>query len=109
MEKTTNKENDWGHMTKVNMMDQKGYLERNGNSKKVMKPGKVGKPSKACVEMISASGEVWIRVMIELCQHVLDSKRMLNEWQSNTVCHCQISRTKEDINCNANKFVYSLQ
>ena len=47
---------------------------------KVMKPGKAAGPSEVCAEMISASGEVGVSVMMELCQHVLDGKRMADEW-----------------------------
>ena len=42
----------------------------------VMKPGKTAAPSKVYAEMISASGEVGVSVMVELCQHVLHEKGM---------------------------------
>ena len=35
---------------------------------KVMKPGKAAGPSEVCAEMISASREVGVSVMVELCQ-----------------------------------------
>ena len=34
---------------------------------KVIKPGKATGPSEVCAEMISASGEVGVSVMVELC------------------------------------------
>ena len=46
---------------------------------KVMKPGKAAGPSEVCAEMISASGEVGIGVMMELCQRELDGKGMPDE------------------------------
>ena len=47
---------------------------------KVMKPVKAAGPSEVCAE-ISASGEVGVSVMVELCQCVLDGKGMPDEWQ----------------------------
>ena len=52
---------------------------------KVVKPGKAAGPSEVCGEMISASGEVRISVMVELCQRVLDGKGMLDEWQTSVL------------------------
>ena len=46
---------------------------------KVMKPGKAAGPSVVCAEMRSASGEVGVSVMVELCQRVLDGKGMPNK------------------------------
>ena len=42
----------------------------------VIKPGKAAGPTEVCAEMISAGGEVGVRVMVELCQRVLDGKEM---------------------------------
>ena len=52
---------------------------------KVMKPGKAAGPSEVCAEMISASGEVGVSVMVELFQRVLDGKGMRNEWQTSVL------------------------
>ena len=41
---------------------------------KAMKPGKATGPSEVCAEMISASGEIGVSVMVELCQRVLEGK-----------------------------------
>ena len=46
---------------------------------KVIKLGKAAGPSEVCAEMISASGEVGVSVMVELCQRVLDGKGMPDE------------------------------
>ena len=45
-----------------------------------MKSRKAAAPSEVCAEMLSAGGEVRISVMVELFQHVLDGKRMPDEW-----------------------------
>ena len=44
---------------------------------------KVAGPSKVCVEMISASAEIKISVMIEAFHRVLNGKGMRNEYQTN--------------------------
>ena len=45
-----------------------------------MKAGKAAGPSEVSVEMIVASGEIGIGVMVELCQGVLDGRGMPDEW-----------------------------
>ena len=45
-----------------------------------MKARKAAGCSKVTVEMIAASGEIGIGVMVELCQGVLDGRGMLDEW-----------------------------
>ena len=49
---------------------------------KVIKPGKAVGPSEVCAEMASASVEVRVSVMVELCQWMLDGKGMPDEWQT---------------------------
>ena len=44
-----------------------------------VKAGKAAGPSEVSVEMIAASGDIGIDVMLELCQGVLDGKGMLAE------------------------------
>ena len=79
MEKIMNKENDWDHVTAASMVEgpiKNLTREEIAIAIKVMKPGKAAGPSEVCVEMISASGEVGVSVMVELCQRVLDGKGM---------------------------------
>ena len=45
-----------------------------------MKAGKASQPVEVNVEMIAASREIGIGVMVELCQGVLDGRGMLDEW-----------------------------
>ena len=47
---------------------------------KVVKPGKAARSSEKCTEMIYARREVGVSVMVELSQHVLDGKEMLDKW-----------------------------
>ena len=44
-----------------------------------MKSGKATGTSEVGVEMIVASGEIGVKVMMELCQRVLDSRGMPDE------------------------------
>ena len=58
--------------------------------------------------MISASGEVGVSVMVELCKHVLDGKGMPDEWQ--TIVLVPIFKGKESFrNCNTYKGVKLLE
>ena len=47
---------------------------------KYLKIGKVPGSTEAYVEMIQASGDVGIWVLIELCQGILDGKGMPKDW-----------------------------
>ena len=50
-----------------------------------MKAGMAAGPSEVSVEMIAASGEIGIDVMVELCQSVLDGRGMPDEWALSVV------------------------
>ena len=83
-----NKGNDWDHVTAASMVEgpiKNVTREEMAIAIKVMKPGKAAGPSKVCAEMISASKEVGVSVMVELCQRVLDEKRMPDEWQTSVL------------------------
>ena len=75
---------------------------------KVMKLGKAAGPCEVYAEMIFASGEVGINVMMELCQHLLDGKRMPDEWQTSVLV--PIFKGKGDVrNCNTYRGVKLLE
>ena len=75
---------------------------------KVIKPGKARGASEVCAEMISASEEVEISVIIELCQRVLKEKGMPDEWQTSVLV--PIFKENVDIrNCNTYRGVRLLQ
>ena len=66
---------------------------------KVMKPEKAAGPSEICAEMISASGEVGVGVMVELCQCMLDGKGMPDQFQTSVLV--PIFKEKGDVrSCN---------
>ena len=50
-----------------------------------MKSRKANGPSEVSVEMIVASGEIGVKVMMELCQCVLDSRGMPDEWKTSVI------------------------
>ena len=47
--------------------------------------GKAARPSKVSVEMIVSSGEIGVKVMIKLCQRVLDGRKMPDEWKISAI------------------------
>ena len=44
-----------------------------------MKLERVARPSEVNTKMIVASGKIEVKVMMKLCQHVLDGKEITNE------------------------------
>ena len=50
-----------------------------------MKSGKATGTSEVSVEMIVASGEIGVKVMMELCQRVLDGRGMPDEWKTSVI------------------------
>ena len=60
---------------------------------KAKKPGKEAGLTEVCAEITPAGSKVGISVVIELCQHVLDGKGMLDERIQ--VCWYQFSRERE--------------
>ena len=82
MEKIMNEEKEWDHMVETDVV--KGPVEKVVRNEIVeamqkMKSGKAKGPSEVSVEMIVASGKIGVKVMMELCQRVLDGRGMLNE------------------------------
>ena len=66
---------------------------RNGDSNKSDETRKAAGPSKVCADMISASGEVGVSVMVELCQRVLHGKGVQDKGK--LVCCYQFSKERE--------------
>ena len=88
MEKIMNEENEWDHMVEIDVVE--GPVEKVACSKIVeamqkMKSGMATGPSEVSVEMIVASGEIGVKVMMELCQRVLDGRGMPDEWKTNVI------------------------
>ena len=106
-----NKENDWDYVIAASMVE--GPIKNVTRKEmaiaiKVMKPGKAAGPSEVCAEMISASGEVGVSVMVELFQRVLDEKSMPDKWQTSVLV--PIFKGKGDVrNCSTYKGVKLLE
>ena len=111
MEEILNKENDWDQVTEASMVEgpiKNVTREKMSIAIKVMKPGKTAGPSEVCAEMISASGEVGVSVIVELCQRVLLGKGMPDEWQTSVLV--PIFKGKGDVrNCNTYRGVKLLE
>ena len=83
MKKIMNEENDWDQMTEVDAVEGPVEKVTRGevrNAVETMKRGKATGPSEVSTEMITASGEIGIDVMMKLCQDVLDGRGMPDEW-----------------------------
>ena len=76
MEKIMNEENKWGHMVETHVEGPVEKVTRNEimETMQKMKSGKATEPSEVSMEMIVASGVIGVKVMIELCQRVLDGR-----------------------------------
>ena len=90
MEKIMNEENEWNHMVKIDVV--KGPVEKVARNQIVeamqkMTLRKATGLSEVNVEMIVASGEIGIKVMIELCQRVLDGRGKPDEWKTSVIVH----------------------
>jgi len=77
-----NKENEWDHATEADMIE--GPVERITHDEIVKAFGSIKTreapgPSEMNTEMVIVSGETRIRVLMELYQRVLDSKRLPDE------------------------------
>ena len=82
MEKIMNEENEWDHMVETDVVE--GPVEKVARNEIVeamqrMKSGKATGPSEVSVEMIVASCKIGVKVMMELCQRVLDGRGMPDE------------------------------
>ena len=82
MEKIMNKENEWDHMVETDVVE--GPVEKVAHNEIVeaiqsMKSGKATGPSEVSEEMIVANGEIRVKVMMELCQRVLNGRGMPDE------------------------------
>ena len=69
-------------MVEINVVE--GPVEKVGRNEIMeamqrMKSGKATGPSEVSVEMIVASGEIGVKVMMELCQRVMDGRGMPKE------------------------------
>ena len=88
MQKIVNEKKEWNHMVEIDVVE--GAVKKVARSKVVeamqrMKSGKATGPSEVSVEMIVASGEIGVKVMMELCQRVLNGRGMPDEWKTSVI------------------------
>ena len=88
MENIMNKENEWDHMSEVDVVE--GPIEKVTQDEvlkavKAMKLRKAAGPSEVSAEMITASGEIGISIMQKLRQNVLVGGGMPEEWKTSVV------------------------
>ena len=88
MEKIMNEKNEWDHTVETDVVE--GPLEKVPHNEIVeamqkMKSRKATGPSEVNVEVIVASGEIGVKVMMELCERALDGKGTLDEWKSSVI------------------------
>ena len=88
MEKIMNEKNEWDHMVETDLVE--GPVEKVARNEIVeaiqrMKSGKATGSSEVSREIIVASGEIGVKVMMELCQRVLDGRGMPDEWKTSVI------------------------
>ena len=111
MEKIMNEENEWDRMVETDLVE--GPVEKVVRNEIVgaiqsMKSGKATGTSEVSVEIIFASGEIGVKVMMELCQHVLDGRGMPDEWKTSVIV--PIFKGKGDVmSCGSYKGVKLLE
>ena len=99
MERIMNEENEWDQSVQADSLE--GPVERVSREEVgKMEAGKAAGPSKVSVEMLVASGEIGIDLMVELCQSMLDGRGIPDEWALSVVV--PIFKGKGDaMNCGA--------
>ena len=88
MEKIMNEENEWDRMVETDLVEgpmEKVVRDEIVEAMQSMKSRKATGISEVSVEMIVASGEIGVKVMMELCQRVLDGRGMLDEWKTSVI------------------------
>ena len=87
MKKIMNEENEWDRMVETDLVEPVEKVVRDEIVKAMqsMKSGKATGTSEVSVEMIVESCEIGVKVMVELCQHVLDGRGMPDEWKTSVI------------------------
>ena len=89
MKKIMNEENEWDHIVETDVVERPVKKVACNEIMKAMQKMKLGNtigPSELSVEMIVASGKIKVKVMMELCQCVLDGRGMPDEWKTSVIC-----------------------
>ena len=107
IEKIMNEEKEWDLMLKTDVGEKVARNEIVEAMQK-MKSGKATGPSEVSVEMIVASSEIGVNVMMELCQRVLDGRALPDEWKTSAAV--PIFKEKGDVvNCGSYRGVKLLE
>ena len=80
-----NEENEWDRMVETDVVVgpvKKVVRNEIVEAMQSMKSRKATGTSEVSMEMILASGEIGVKVMMELCQRVLDGRGMPDEWKT---------------------------
>ena len=88
MEKIKNEANKWDHMVETDVVEGSvKNVARNEivEAKQTTKSEKATGPSEVSVEMIVASGQIGVKVIMELCQRVLDDGGMPGECKTSVI------------------------
>ena len=88
MEKIMNEENEWDRVVETDLVEgpvEKVVHDEIVEAMQSMKSRKATGTSEVSVEMIVASGEIGVKVMMELCQRVLDGGVMPDEWKTSVI------------------------
>ena len=98
IENIMNEENEWDRMVETDLVE--GLVEKVARNEIVeaiqsTKSGKATGPSEVSVEMIVAGGEIGVKVIMELCQRVLDGRGMPDEWKTSVIV--PIFKGKSDV------------
>ena len=77
-----NEENEWYQMVETDVVE--GPMEKVARNKIVkamqkIKSGKETGPSEESLKMVAASGKIGVKMMMDLCQRLLDGREMVDE------------------------------
>ena len=98
MEKIMNEENEWDQVVETDVIE--GPVQKVTRTEIVevmqkMISGKATGPSEVSLEIIVASGETVVKVMMGLCQRVLDGRGMPDQWKTCVIV--PIFKKKSDV------------
>ena len=85
MSKIMNEENELDQIADADGLIERVMRDEIMEEFKYLTIGKVPVPTEAYTEMILASGDVGITVLIELCHRILDRKGLPDDWSTSVV------------------------
>ena len=88
MQKIKNKANKWNHMVETDVVEgpvKKVTCNEIVEAMQTTKSGKSTGPFEVGMEMIVARGEIGVKMIMELCQRVLDGRGMPDKWKTSVI------------------------